>query len=342
LETLEVQPADGHGLCQYTLPGENLTMLKIDSVANGGGTITLILEGRLIGPWVEELRQACKGALDKPPSLTLDLAGVAFVDRAGVELLRSLADRHARLSNCSPFVAEQLKPGQIKQAAMRAAGRRGAGAPPSEASERRESASMDAISENVLVERLRGGDAAALEILMGRYASRVYRVARGITRTDADAEEVVQDVFMTLARKIDRFEGRAALSTWIYRVATNAALIKRRGKRAQLEVSLEEHLPTFKDDRHRDGERSFLLADWSQNPEAELLDDEARAILSRAIGSLPEPYRAVLVLRDVEELSNEEAAEILGESVASIKSRVHRARMALREQLTRHWVPSLH
>lgn len=201
---------------------------------------------------------------------------------------------------------------------------------------------MDATAEAVLVERLRGGDGAALETLMERYASRVYRVARGITRTDADAEEVVQDVFLTLARKIDRFEGRAALGTWIYRVATNAALLKRRGKRAQLEVSLEEHLPTFKEDGHRDGERSYLLADWSQNPAAELLNDEARAVLSRAIDQLPQPYRAVLVLRDVEELSNEEAAEILGESVASIKSRLHRARMALREQLTRHWAPSRH
>ena len=200
---------------------------------------------------------------------------------------------------------------------------------------------MDVISESALVDRLRVGDTVALEALMERHASRVFRVARDITRTDADAEEVVQDVFLTIARKIDRFEGRAALSTWIYRVTTNAALIKRRGKRAQLEVSLEEHLPTFKEDGHpdghRDGERSYLLADWSHNPEAELLDGEARAVLSRAIEGLPATYRAVLVLRDVEELSNEETAEILGESVASIKSRAHRARMALRERLTRHW-----
>jgi len=201
---------------------------------------------------------------------------------------------------------------------------------------------MEATSETVLVERLRGGDPAALEDLMERYTSRVFRVARGITRTDADAEEVVQDVFLTLARKIDGFEGRAALGTWIYRVTTNAALLKRRGKRAQLEVSLEEHLPAFKEDGHREGDRSFLLADWSRTPEAELLDGEARAVLSRAIDAMPETYRAVLVLRDVEELSNEEAAEILGESVSSVKSRLHRARMALREQLTRHLAPVLH
>jgi len=200
---------------------------------------------------------------------------------------------------------------------------------------------MDASSETILIDRLRNGEAAALEDLMGRYAGRVFRVARGITRTDADAEEVVQDVFLTVARKIDGFEGRAALGTWIYRVTTNAALIKRRGKQAQLEISLEEHLPTFKEDGHREGDRSYLLADWSQTPEAELLEGEARGVLTRAIDQLPESYRAVLILRDVEDLSNEEVTEILGESISTVKSRLHRARMALREQLTRSLAPSL-
>jgi RNA polymerase sigma-70 factor (ECF subfamily) len=128
----------------------------------------------------------------------------------------------------------------------------------------------------------------------------------------------------------------------MYRVATNAALLKRRGKRAQLEVSLEENLPAFQEDGHRDGPRAYLLADWSRTPEAELLEGEARTVLARAIDQLPETYRAVLILRDVEELSNEESAQILGESVSSIKSRLHRARMALREQLTRHLAPALH
>ena len=198
------------------------------------------------------------------------------------------------------------------------------------------------VPDSVLVERLRSGDTGALEILMERYASRVFRVARGIARTDADAEEVVQDVFLALARKIEGFEGRAAIGTWIYRVATNAALLKRRGKRHQVETSLEESLPAFKDDGHRDGPRAYLLADWSQTPERDLLEGETRAVLSRAIDQLPEAYRAVLILRDVEELSNEEAARILDESVSSIKSRLHRARMALREQVTRHLAPSLH
>ena len=96
--------------------------------------------------------------------------------------------------------------------------------------------------ESDLVKRLRDGDATALEALMERYTSRVYRLAHGITRNEADAQEVVQDVFLTLFRKIHTFEGRAALGSWIYRVTTNAALIKRRQQRGEREVPLEPPL----------------------------------------------------------------------------------------------------
>lgn len=190
-----------------------------------------------------------------------------------------------------------------------------------------------------LVERLRGGDTTALETLMDRYASRVYRLAYGITRNEADAEEVVQDVFLTLFQKIHTFEGRAALGSWIYRVATNAALIKRRGKRTEREVPLDSRLPTFLADGHMAGEAAHLMADWSKTPEEELLSQETRAILHHAIDALPDQYRAVLILRDVEGLSNEEVAEVMDDSVAAVKSRVHRARMALREELTQHFGP---
>jgi RNA polymerase sigma-70 factor (ECF subfamily) len=189
--------------------------------------------------------------------------------------------------------------------------------------------------EATLIDRLRGGDTTALEELMERFAPRVYRLAYGITHNEADAEEIVQDVFLSLFRKIDGFEGRAALGTWIYRITVNAALIKRRGKRVELEVLLEDHLPKFREDGHREGDRTMLLADWSQTPEEELLSGETRRAVRRMIASLPDPYRVVLLLRDLEGLSSEESAEILGESVASVKSRLHRARMALREQVTR-------
>ena len=193
---------------------------------------------------------------------------------------------------------------------------------------------MDA-ADAALFDRLRAGDGTALESLMERFASRVYRVAHGVTGNAADAEEVVQDVFLTLFRKAASFEGRAALGTWLYRIAVNTALNKRRGKRSQVEEPLEDHLPQYTADGHREGDRSFLLADWSQMPDEVLLSQEGRGIVRAAVECLPAHYRVVLVLRDVEELSSEEVAEIVGDSVASVKSRLHRARMALREQLTR-------
>src|SRR5712671_3608 len=190
-------------------------------------------------------------------------------------------------------------------------------------------------TEAELIGRLRHRDAGALEILMQRHGARVYRVLFRSTRNEADAEEVVQDVFLSLFEKIAAFEERAALGTWLYRVATNRALLRRRGKRVELEVSLEDQLPAFKDDGHRAGERSFLLADWSASAEEGMLSGETHALVRRAIDLLPPHYRAVVALRDIEELSNEETAEILNEPVSSVKSRLHRARMALREQLTR-------
>jgi len=191
------------------------------------------------------------------------------------------------------------------------------------------------IDDRTLLEQTVAGDAGALESLMIRHSERVYRLAYGIARSHADAEEIVQDVFLTLVRKGASFEGHAALTTWIYRVTTNAALNKRRGKRRELEVSLEEHLPTFKEDGHREGDWSYVLADWSAIPEERVASAEVRDILTEAIDALPDHYRAVLILRDVEELSNEEVAAIVEDSLGSVKSRLHRARMALREQLTR-------
>jgi len=187
-----------------------------------------------------------------------------------------------------------------------------------------------------LLGRVSTGDAGALETLMARHSARVYRLAYGITRSAPDAEEVVQDVFLQIIDKGGGFEGRSALSSWIYRITTNLSLNKRRGKRRELETSLDEMLPTFLPDGHRAGDRAFVVADWSRTPDAALLSGEARRVLEAALDRLPDHYRAVLVLKDVEELSNEEVAQAVGDTVAAVKTRLHRARMALREQLTRH------
>jgi len=198
---------------------------------------------------------------------------------------------------------------------------------------------VDGEIELRLVQRLQAGDTTALERLMDGYSSRLYRLAFGITRNPRDAEEVIQDVFLTVFRKIESFEQRAKLGTWLYRITTNLALNKRRGLAATVEVPLAELLPTYEADGHRAGDRSFLLADWSGSPEEELMAGEGRAALERALALLPEGYRAVLVLRDVDGLSNEATADVLEESVSSVKSRLHRARMALREIITRSLAP---
>lgn len=138
---------------------------------------------------------------------------------------------------------------------------------------------------------------------MARYASRIYRLVSGIVRSEADVEEVVRDVFVTLVREHDTLAGCSAVGSWIYRIAVNIALKTRRGRRLDLEVAIDEFLPAFTADGRRDGESAFMLADWSENPEAELLSDEARAVLSHGLERLPDHYRAVLVMRDVDGLT---------------------------------------
>jgi RNA polymerase sigma-70 factor, ECF subfamily len=188
--------------------------------------------------------------------------------------------------------------------------------------------------EIALMQRVRAGDAQALEALMEAFTPRVYRLAYGITRCAGDAEEVVQDVFLSLFKKADTFEARSAIWTWIYRITTNAALNKRRSKRTYAELPIDDHLPAYLEDGHRAGDRAYVLSDWSAAPEEQVLAAERRATIAAALDALPDHYRAVLVLRDVEGLSHEDIAAVVGGSVASVKSRVHRARMALREDLT--------
>lgn len=180
-----------------------------------------------------------------------------------------------------------------------------------------------------LVERLKRGEMEAFETLLARYQGKVYRLAMNLTRNPEDAEEVTQDVFLSVYRKIGTFDGRAAFSTWLYRVAANAALMKLRGRRPEPHLPIEEGGPTFA----ADGSFARPVADWSHLPEDHLLAAESRQVLGQAIEALPPDYKAVVVLRDIEGLSNQEVAETVGTTVLAVKSRLHRARLALRERL---------
>jgi RNA polymerase sigma-70 factor (ECF subfamily) len=181
-----------------------------------------------------------------------------------------------------------------------------------------------------LVEALRLHEPTAAERLVATYGDRAYRLARGITGQEQDAEEVVQDVFWTVVRKIDTFRGESAFGSWVYRIVANAAYQKVRGRQSwRAELSLDDVLPLF----DGQGRHVATMADWSARVEDHTVQTELRVALTRAIDTLPTDYRTALLLRDVEGLSHLQIAEVLSLSVPTVKSRVHRARLFLRKQL---------
>jgi len=180
------------------------------------------------------------------------------------------------------------------------------------------------------VDALRRREPTAAERLVAAYGDRAYRLAFRVTGDERDAEEVVQDAFWTVVRKIDMFRGDAAFRSWLYRIVANAAYQKLRdggGRRAHL--SLDELPPYF--DEH--GQHGEPVADWSARVDDPSLQAELQVVLTSAINKLPPDYRTVLVLHDVEGLSNREIGEGLSISVPNVKSRLHRARLFLRDRL---------
>jgi RNA polymerase sigma-70 factor (ECF subfamily) len=181
-----------------------------------------------------------------------------------------------------------------------------------------------------LVQALRQREPWAAERLIETFGDRAYRLATSITGTGQDAEEVVQDAFWAVIRKIDTFRGDAAFGSWLYRIVANAAYQKRRGRQSRSrDVSWDEVLPVF-DEQSR---HVAPMTDWSPRVDDPSVQTELRMVLTAAIDELPATYRTVLMLRDVEGLSNREIAELLDLSVPVVKTRVHRARLFLRKQL---------
>ncbi len=186
--------------------------------------------------------------------------------------------------------------------------------------------------EAQLVARLRAGDDAAFEDLVRTHAGRMLAVARRMLRTEEDAQDAVQDAFFSAFRAMERFEGGSRLSTWLHRIVVNAALMKLRTRRRKPEEPLdpvEPLLPKFLEDGHMLGEASA----WQAPSDLAMEQRELRELVLSKIHELPETYRTVLLLRDVEELDTEETAEALGVSTGAVKTRLHRARQALRTLL---------
>lgn len=183
--------------------------------------------------------------------------------------------------------------------------------------------------EQALVDRARTGDASAFTELVNKYERKIYRLAKHITQNDEDAEDVLQESFMKAYSNLDSFQGQSKFYTWLVRIAVNEALMKLRKRKSDRTVSLDEPHETEEDTVTRE------IAVWEDDPEQKYSREELRDILSRAVESLKPGFRTVFVLRDIEELSTEETAEALGISVPAVKSRLLRARLQLREKLTR-------
>lgn len=192
-----------------------------------------------------------------------------------------------------------------------------------------ESAGGSETNENDLVQRAKAGDVGAFSQLVNRYERRILRLAKRITQNEEDAEDVLQDAFLKAYENLDRFQGNSKFYTWLVRIAVNEALMKLRKRKSDRTLPLDEPVDTGEETVQRE------IAVWEGNPEQKYSQEELHNILEDAIQSLAPAYRTVFVLRDVEELSTEETAAALELSIPAVKSRLLRARLQLREKLTR-------
>jgi RNA polymerase sigma-70 factor (ECF subfamily) len=184
-------------------------------------------------------------------------------------------------------------------------------------------------AELELVNRARAGDAAAFSSLIRQYEGKIFRLAMNITQNREDAEDVLQESFLKAYEHLDQFQGNSKFYTWIVRIAVNQALMKLRKRKTDRSVSLDEQIDTGEDTVVRE------IAAWDPDPEERFSRKELHSILSEAISGLAPIYRTVFTLRDVDGLSTEETAEALELTVPAVKSRLLRARLQLRDKLTR-------
>jgi RNA polymerase sigma-70 factor, ECF subfamily len=184
-------------------------------------------------------------------------------------------------------------------------------------------------SEQSLISGLRAGNNDAFEMLVRLYMARLLRVARRFLKNEEDARDAVQDAFISAFRSIQKFEAGAKLSTWLHRIVVNSSLMRLRTKRRHPEEDIDDLLPQFGGDGHQLRES----VDWSLSAEEMVQQSETRELVRRLIDQLPDSYRVVLLMRDIEEMSTEETAAALGITATAVKVRLHRARQALRALL---------
>ena len=189
---------------------------------------------------------------------------------------------------------------------------------------------IPSISDKILVERCKSGCVEAFETLLARHHAKVFALAFKLTRNQEDAEEVFQDVFVTVFRKIHTFNGSSAFSSWIYRVTANAAFMKLRKRKRYQHISFDEL-------SDRENLSSSVLYRRSVNEESLAVRQEVHRVVVEAIQALPDQYRDVFILRDIDSLSSMQVSKELDLTVPAVKSRLHRSRVLMRRRLKRYW-----
>ena len=184
-----------------------------------------------------------------------------------------------------------------------------------------------------LTKRLREQDESAYVELLDLYSNKVFRLAMSLVKHKEDAEDVTQDVFLTVCSRISDLKENKALSSWIYRITVNASLMKIRKSGRSERISFEEDLPRF----DQNGMHVKPVKDWSENPERKASSKEVMDYIKENLKELPDTYKVVFLLRDMEGLSNNEVAEALDISLTAVKSRLHRARLFMRERLSKYY-----
>ncbi len=183
------------------------------------------------------------------------------------------------------------------------------------------------------VRRLKERDPSAMDEMVDRFSNKIFNLAIGLLKNQEDASDVVQDTLLQVFEKIETFRGDSQLSSWIYRIAINFAYMKIRKNKRNEYIPIEENMPQFQ----KSGMHARPVNSWAEKADVALERKETRELLRTNISKLAEKYRTVLVLRDIEGFSTEEVAEITGMTIPAVKSRLHRARLFLREKLADYY-----
>ena len=184
-----------------------------------------------------------------------------------------------------------------------------------------------------LVQELKEGQVEAFDQIVENYQRKIYALAFNLTRNQMDAQDVAQEVLLSIYKKIHTFQGKSAFSSWVYRITVNASYMKLRTKKKDPSISLDEMMPSF----NSSGFQQEKLTDWSESTESLLFTNETKEVIEKAVALLPEKEKVVFLLRDVEGLSTERVSEILELTIPAVKSRLHRARLFLRKKLSNYF-----